>query len=186
MKSNHILLATIIATLAMPLHAEEAGWDGHVSLITGSKALDDKDWGEHDRQSAGGIISDFKRSNWPVSIAVDVISSIDDSKKNGLVESWTSEVDIGVRKIWELDSVAIKPYVGAGIAFVNAEQRRTNDRKQDDSTTGVWVGAGAYWDVSDHFNVGLDVRYTDAEVKLFDKDYQAGGVTAGLTLGFHY
>lgn len=183
MKNKHLMLTSLLLAICSHTPADE--WEGHASLLFGQKKLD-KDWQSHDSQASGGFITDFKKSDWPVSIAIDIIGGNDDNKKGDLVESDTAELDIGVRKIWQLESLPIQPYLGGGLAFITAEQRRTNDRKQEDEVVGGWLGAGAYWDINDRFNLGVDVRYSRGEVKLYGKDHQAGGLTAGVTLGMHW
>ena len=48
------------------------------------------------------------------------------------------------------------------------------------------AGADTYYAVTPSFNIGLDVRYSKAEVTLFDKEREAGGLNAGITAGYHW
>jgi hypothetical protein len=48
----------------------------------------------------------------------------------------------------------------------------------------VWAGGGVFWRLGRRFNLGGTVRWSDAQVTLFDNDVQAGGVTYGLLLGW--
>lgn len=180
---KQLLLTPLLISLCSTVYA--ADWEGNASLLFGSKKFD-KEWQSHDSQGSGGIITDFKKTDWPVSIAVDIIGSNEDQKKGDLVESSVAEFDIGIRKIWEFDSLPVRPYLGGGVALISAEQRRINDQKQEDDVIGGWVGAGAYWDITDRLNLGADVRYSRGKVDLYNESYQAGGVTAGLTLGMHW
>jgi hypothetical protein len=34
--------------------------------------------------------------------------------------------------------------------------------------------------------IGLDLRYSEAEVTLFDEDREAGGFRTGVTVGYHW
>ena len=58
--------------------------------------------------------------------------------------------------------------------------------EDDDTAVGAWVGAGTYYAVTPSFNIGVDVRYSKAEVTLFDKEREAGGLNAGITAGYHW
>ncbi len=191
MKSSNLKKATISTLFLLTLSAAHAGdWTGNVSGYLGHKSLDDKDWPQLDSQPAGGVLFDIKRQDWPVSIAFDIIGSgdvhEDGSQKD---EGYTVEKHLGVRKIFDLPNYSIKPYVGGGVAFTYAEM---NDKdgsttlSEDDSAVGGWVGGGMYFGLTPHLNLGLDVRYSKAEVTLFDKDREAGGLLAGVTAGYHW
>ena len=54
----------------------------------------------------------------------------------------------------------------------------------DNNGIGIWLNGGVYWTLSQHFNLGLDLRYSQADVTLFDVD--AGGTHAGVILGYHW
>jgi len=132
---------------------------------------------------------DFKQDQWPVSIALDFLVSVDETTVFGAnVEAITSEFNAGVRKIWEVSGSPIRPYIGGGLAFVNAELTVTDffTVVDDDRGTGIWLNGGVYWTLGQSFNLGLDVRYSDADVTLFGVDAKAGGTHIGLILGYHW
>ena len=75
------------------------------------------------------------------------------------------------------------------IAFVTAELKNKDGATRlsdDDSAVGAWLGGGVRIELTPHFVLGLDVRYSEAEVTLFDVDREAGGLSAGLTVGYHW
>jgi opacity protein-like surface antigen len=191
MKSSILKKAAISTLLLLSLSAAHAGdWSGNVSGYLGHKSLDDKDWPQLDSQFAIGVLFDIKKQDWPVSIALDIIGSgdvhEDGSQKD---EGLTGEYHLGVRKIFELPNYSIKPYLGGGIAFVHAkikDKDGSTTRSEDDDAIGGWIGGGMYVGLTPHFNLGLDVRYSKAEVTLFDKDREAGGMLAGVTAGYHW
>jgi opacity protein-like surface antigen len=82
----------------------------------------------------------------------------------------------------------IRPYIGGGLAFVNAEQKATTFSyiPDDDNGTGFWLNGGVCWTLGQSFNLGLDLRYTQADVTLFNVDGKAGGTHAGVILGYHW
>ena len=61
-----------------------------------------------------------------------------------------------------------------------------------DSSVGFWANAGLLFRATDHFNLGVDVRYSDADVSLAPvgdpdlADLEAGGTHYGVTLGYHW
>lgn len=193
-----LLVLTMPAARAYDIHADDIladeaqadDWTGNVSAYLGHKSVDDDDWPNLDSQRSVGVISDFRKQSWPVSIAADLIFA-GDVHKNGESEDTggTMEVHLGARKVFSLDNSSFSPYVGGGVAIVTAslEHESAGVTLDDDETSlGVWIGAGAYYAVTPRFNVGLDVRYSKAEVNLFDIDRKAGGVNVGLTLGYHW
>ncbi len=136
------------------------------------------------------MISDFGKQSWPVSIAADLIfaGTVHESGVNEDTGG-TAEIHLGARKIFTLENSSFRPYVGGGVALVNGilENKNAGVTVDDnDNAIGAWVGAGTYYAVTPSFNIGLDVRYSKAEVTLFDKDRETGGLNAGITAGYHW
>jgi len=198
MKTSKILNATLSSVLLLTVSAAQAdgiqednAFTGNVSGFLGQKSLEDKDWGSLDEQGSLGVISDFKKESWPVSIAVDLIVS-GDVEEVGVLEDFggSLETHLGVRKIFEISDSSFQPYIGGGASLITAsiEHKISGSRvsKSDDSATGYWVGAGMYYAMNDHFNIGVDVRYSEADVTIFDVERKAGGVYSGITAGYHW
>lgn len=191
------ITSTVLSTLlfmAVPAaYADDSqsnGWTGNVSGYLGHKSVDNDDWPNLDSQVSVGVISDFRKQSWPVSIAVDLIFSAD-VHESGVIKDTggTVETHLGARKIFTLENSSFRPYVGGGVALVNAILENENAGvtvDDDDRAFGAWVGAGTYYAVTPSFNIGLDVRYSKAEVTLFDKEREAGGLNAGITAGYHW
>jgi len=191
------ITSTALSTLlliAMPAaHADDLqadGWTGNVSGYVGHKSVDSDDWPNLDSQRSAGVISDFRKQSWPVSIAADLIFSAADNG-SGTIENTggTAEMHLGARKIFTLETTSFRPYVGGGIAIISASLENENAGvtiEDDDTVFGAWIGAGTYYAVTPNFNLGLDVRYSKAEVTLFDIDREAGGLYAGITAGYHW
>ena len=55
---------------------------------------------------------------------------------------------------------------------------------EDDVGFGYWGALGVYKTIKRYFNLGLDVRYSDANIRLYHEDRKAGGLHVGLILGF--
>ena len=191
------ITSTALSTLlfiAMPVaYADDTpadGWTGNVSGYVGHKSVDDKDWPNLDSQASVGVISDFGKQSWPVSIAADLLfaGTVHESGVNEDTGG-TMEIHLGARKIFTLEHSSFKPYVGGGVALVGAMLENENAGvtvDDDDTVYGTWVGAGTYYAVTPSFNIGVDVRYSKAEVTLFDKEREAGGLHAGITAGYHW
>jgi hypothetical protein len=174
------------------------GWTGNFNLFLGWKILDESNWAPVDQHEEIGFLLDFKPKSWPVSIAIDYLKSNDDKLGSFVlpftgtpsekVGSETSEIDLGIRKIWNT-SPKFRPFVGGGIAFIKGEFDLTSGSTQmaeDDTGTGIWLDAGMYWIFGGHFNLGIDLRYSWAEVTLFNVNANAGGWHFGMIFGYHW
>lgn len=188
----------IVIALALTYTSANAGeWTGNVNFFLGQKTLDKDDWEPVDEQPEFGVLVDFKKQDWPVSIAIDILGSSGDETLNDpdlgnlSFEAKTSELNLGVRKIWNTANSSIRPYVGGGVAFINADAELKSTGfsisvSDDDMGTGFWLGGGVYWTLNQSFNLGLDLRYSQADVTLFDESLKAGGTHVGLMLGYHW
>lgn len=168
---------------------QATGSSGNISGYLGVKSLDEDDWQELDGQTSIGVIADFKRNSWPVSISIDIIGSADFHEVGALEDvGYTVENHFGVRKIFTTNS-SFMPYIGGGVAIINAgieNKAPSGTVKDDDSAVGSWVGAGSYLQITKNFNVGVDIRYSKADVTLFNIEREAGGLHAGITAGYHW
>ena len=148
-------LSTLLLMAVPAAHADDTqadGWTGNVSGYIGHKTVDDKDWPNLDSQGSVGVISDFGKQSWPVSIAADLIiaGTVDESGANKDTGG-TIETHLGVRKIFTLENSSFRPYVGGGVALVSAVLENENAGVKvddDDNTIGAWVGAGTYYAVT--------------------------------------
>ena len=178
------LLAILLFAVTAPLHASE--WSGNLNFFLGGKTLDENDWSPVEQQGEFGILVDYKKQDWPVSIAIDLLGSSDDSTFAGFkVEGKTSELDFGVRKVWEFAGQPIHPFVGGGLGLIGAEYQ-VGPLSDSDTSLGVWLNGGVYWTIGEHFNLGLEARYSQAEVTMFNVNGEAGGSHGGLLLGYHW
>lgn len=177
----------------MPFQATLAeDFQGHISGMIGKSDLKTSDWGQHDLQGVTGILIDFKKPSWPVSVAIDLVGSGDeDDGTSHKKETYSAAIQLGVRKIIIVENSVFKPYLGAGVTFINSEMRETNNSTQltkieEDSAVGAWVGVGTYVELSEHFHMGADLRYSEADVTLFNAKRKAGGVQTVVSMGYHW
>jgi hypothetical protein len=196
-----------IACLMLPLAAAmlvgtsaSADADGHVNFFLGQKILDSGDWAPIDHQVEFGAVMSFGRDDWPVHIAVDVLGSYDEQVVfvsgfgNATFSGSTFEADAGVRKIWKTGKTkACMPYLGAGIGIIGAAAKIDGgivSVDASDGAIGFWAGGGVFWRLGKRFNIGVDARYSTADVDLdfgggmSANKVAAGGLHYGLLLGF--
>jgi opacity protein-like surface antigen len=186
-------LSTLVVIAIPTAHADDTqadGWTGNVSAYLGRKSVDDDDWPNLDSQRSAGVISDFRKKSWPVSIAADLITAGADHQSGANeVTGGTIEMHLGARKIFTLGNSSFSPYVGGGVAIISALLENENAGvtvDDDDTAVGAWISVGTYYAVTPRFSLGLDVRYSKAEATLFDKEREAGGLNAGITAGYHW
>jgi hypothetical protein len=180
------ILAVILVLFSV--NAFAGSWTGNANLFLGQKKLNKNDWDPADKQAEAGLLFDFRPVEWPVSIAIDLLASEDKVTVAGLkIKASTTEADLGLRKIWEISGSSIRPYIGGGVAFVNAKLKERNTNVSiDDNGTGYWLDGGAYWTFNESFNLGLELRYSNADVTLLGSNVKAGGTHAGVVLGYHW
>lgn len=181
------ILAVILMLIVNSAYANE--WSGNINLFLGKKSLDSDDWAPLDEQDEFGVLVDFKKNHWPVSIALDFLVSADDATENGVnFEGKTTEFNAGIRKVWKVSDSLMRPYLGGGYSIVTAEWETTGASSQSDNDkgSGIWLNGGLYWTLVQSFNIGLDLRYTNSDITLFSTWDDEGGVHAGLFIGYHW
>jgi hypothetical protein len=163
-----------------------------LNVLLAGKALDRDDWLPVAKQGELGLQTNWSPPDSPVALAADFLVSGRDRSGDFLGSTdqrgSTSELDLGVRKIWRPDS-RMRPYLGGGVAFVSAELEFTGPsgtRSDHDGGAGLWLGGGVFWTLSQAFNIGLDAKATGARVRLFGDDKNAGGLHLGVLVGYHW
>jgi hypothetical protein len=202
-QARAIAVAVIAAgAWLVPEHAQAAG-AGNINLFGGIKSLDENEWDPLDSQQELGLQASFGAASWPVLIAVDFFHGRDEVDDGPLTFTGTSqEVGLGVRKYWTKGRA--HPFVGGGAAWIDAEVETDAPRtapppgpallpepdpeggttSESDSAAGIWVGAGVFWRLGAHVNLGLGARFSSANVEILGDELQAGGLHAGVLLGF--
>lgn len=208
-----IALSVVFSILWVPAALAQVGWTGNINLFGGQRSVDFKDHWSNDidvsKQNEFGVKIDFKQQDWPVSIAIDYLFSSDDDSASatrvfpGLdtvsveedVTGKTSELNLGIRKIWDLPS-PIHPFIGSGISLATAKLDIDTtvtssagfgsisvSHSTTDTGVGVWIDGGVYGTLAEHFNIGVALAWSRATVTLFD---EAGGFHYGLLAGYHW
>lgn len=192
-----VFLLLLPFSLFLPGHVGANEWTGNLNAFFGGKALDDNDW-MADEQAQVGVRLDFRRQDWPISLAADVHYSEGDFAGNVFFpgvgvryyreDVETSELNFGVRKYW-ITATNMRPFFGGGMAFVlvdakgNADGDRIFSEKGDG--VGLWINGGISWTLN-ALNIGFDLRYSQAEVDMDFGDVEGGGGHAGMLLGYHW
>lgn len=201
MLKKHIIAVLAMGSLLLSASVVSAQdqWTGNMNLFLGQKNLDKDDWEPVEEQGEFGIELDFRKKDWPVSIAIDILSSSADDSVTVFdplfgfvtvdVEGKTSEFNVGVRKIWE-EHPTVRPFIGGGLSFIRAEMEVTipgfGSASDSDTGVGIWLGGGIYLTMAEHFNLGVELKYSDANVTIADVDGTAGGTHFGLLAGYHW
>ncbi len=206
MKLKNWALAALLLASTAPAFAVT-----DINIFLGQKNLDSGDWGANsylgsgvslDQQGEFGILMNFSGYNWPVSLAVDLLGSSHEADyyssyygSYGRVTASTSELDLGVRKVFGIYGTTLHPYVGGGLALVTGS---IEDQLFDyygtyfndsNSGAGLWLNGGIFWSIG-HFNIGFDARYSKADVSIAPYGtpvtVNAGGSHGGLILGYSW
>ncbi len=200
-----ILLCALLACLSTG--SAMAGGDANV--IFGHKTLSEgkfDDLGVDGQPELGvSVTLDFQ---WPIALAIDLLSSHDDRTEaisptvTRRTKVDTLELDLGVRKFWEIKKW--RPYVGGGLSMIQLDTKQTKLTDvqgnivpstlidDDDSGVGFWLSGGTLWTLPEGFNLGAELRYSDADGDLtFEQStskqsFDAGGFHLGVMLGYHW
>ena len=189
------VLPALVLAAGSSAHADN--WTGHTSLMLGSKSIPEDDWAKNDEHGAIGIITDFRQTSWPVSIAGDLFGTGSERKSNGdSFDTYTAEMHLGARKVFEIGD-GFHPYVGGGVALINVlQESEIDDAKredEDDIATG-WVGIGTYYSLTDSLTLGADLRYVGGSTELDNtyhpqrdtRDIDLAGTMGGVSIGYQW
>jgi len=192
-----VVTVGLLAVAALTFSPAQADADGHVNFFLGQKSLSSDDWKPLENQIEFGAVMSFGQDDWPVHIAVDVLTSVDQETVydpftgDVTLTGSTFEIDAGVRKIWKAGKV--RPYLGGGVGIIGAALKGDDGFVSVDAADagfGLWADTGVFFRLGSHFNIGLDLRYSSADVDLdfgsgfTAQDVNAGGFSYGLLLGF--
>ncbi len=165
--------------------APQNEWTGNINVFLGEKSLGETDWSPVESQGEASVTVDFRKQHWPINLAIEFSSAEDDYTLAFVgIESKTTELNVGVLKIWDR-SPHIRPFVGGGLSFIDGEFSLFG-LSDSDSSAGVWFGTGVYWTLGKHFNLGIELKFSSADVKLFGVDADAGGSHIGGLIGYHW
>jgi opacity protein-like surface antigen len=178
-----IALSACAATAAQQAAAApSSGHANQISVFVGNRSMHDDDWDPVDDQTVLGIGYDTKLSSLPFEFEAAVARSKDES---GSVEGITRELSAGLRKTFDVGDARFHPYVGAGIGLIRAEVEAPGP-DDDDTSIGVYLHGGLGYDLSENWQVGLDLRFLvgsdiDLNGNSMDADYTQFAVYVGYS-----
>ena len=185
-KKQPLNIFILISVITLLVNFNTAQAEGNFSLFLGSKTLDEQEWEPVHEQAEVGFLFDYKFDGMPIHFAIDYLSSEDTSTLGGIsFTGETTELDIGVRKYFEIENPKLHPYVGGGIAFIEATFSGLG-LSDTDSATGTWFNAGIRYDVTESFHIGAEFRSSSADVTLFGVNADAGGGHFGFIAGLSF
>jgi opacity protein-like surface antigen len=179
----------VLLTLAMALDAREvsAGSDGNINLLLGQKSPDEENWDSAEDHGEVSLDLMWRDDRWPIFANIYFSSAFYDNAQNAVFDvydAWTTELGLGVKKVWDVGSV--HPYVGVGLASITGEIDYQDPSLGEDrgGAAGLWVGAGAFVRLGERINLGLGGRYSSAEAEIYFDDTELGGLSISGILGW--
>ncbi len=187
-------LAAAVAVSALAGRAE-ARYKGDLNAFVGEKWLNNGDWAPVDQQRQYGVMLAFAEERIHVQFSIDAFASSDETNMTDptfgpqRIKGSSREFSFGVRKPWG-DGV-VRPHIGAGADVVEVTLETSDSagiERRSDRGYGLWIDAGLTFRIAKHLNLGLETRYTRADVNLGAgievEDIAAGGFHAGILIGY--
>ena len=133
------------------------------------------------------VSSDLRKLSWPVSLAIGYSQTDDnwpypfDGGIPFVLQRIKQELDLGLKKIWEPNTV-FRCFADGGVAIVSLKESWTQFVERDTSI-GYWIGVGSFLELLGVFNAGYEFRYSRAQFDLIHDKYE--NFHAGWIFGFH-
>ncbi len=173
------------------------------NIFLGQKSLNKSNWDTLTPQLEYGLESDFTGEGWPIAFVCSWYKAVATGNDMEIIQgtpvkiNWegsTQEAGLGVKKIWDqnLQGYDIHPFISGGVCYIFSEAAANipaagGIRDSDlDAKLGFWTGTGVYVTLWEHYNIGVTVRYSDAEAEMFEEKGKAGGLHYGGFMGFGY
>ena len=187
------LIAFTLSASVSGVFAAQGDVTGNVNFFRGEKSLSD-DWYPADKHDVDAIQFDFKKEEWPASIAIELlVTGTEDTIGARTVETETQEFNVGIKKIFDQHPM-IQPFIGLGVSYMRAKYGYDDvsvpnypEHDTDENYgSGYWYGAGVYLKLGTIFKIGLEYKESKADIKLFDTEVEAGGKHSGVLIGFSW
>jgi hypothetical protein len=163
-----------------------------VHVFAGGKLLDKDDWSPAEDQYAYGGSLDFQPKSWPIALTAGYYASRgsgDPGLGVGDFTGSTTEAQFGVKKYWQTGSIG-RAFAEGGVSFVSGKGQ-LQDVALKDNSAGPWFGGGYLFELGRHFDLGAELSYSYAKIKIGkgtsdEVDVNAGGVRIGALAGFRW
>lgn len=183
--SASILLALTLA----PALAEAKDPIITTKAFLGSKTITSPAWAEQNEHGSMGVLTDVYTSFYGVRVAIDLFGTGSEAPTTNQIHgTYTAEAHLGVRRYFTVGS-KLTPYIGGGLNFSYANQlNKVGNEKteQEGMDTGLWLNSGADYLITDNLSAGIDLRYSTANVELFDQPVELDALMGGVSLGFRW
>lgn len=184
------VLIVAFVVVAAPAYAQDtgSGLTGNLSLVAGSKVLDDSDWAPVEQHEEGGVVVDVGDRSWPIGFELRFLHSKSDTEFEPItglsVNMDTTELDLGIRKTW---TGAANIYLSGGLARIDADVNFPGLGTASDSAYGFWLAGGIYWVLVEHLVLGVDLMGSSAEADYGSPtNFDIGGGHFHFVLGYHF
>jgi len=171
----------IFMLLSPTLAEASGGWSGNADVFLGGKFMESSDWSPAQDQIEAGLLLDVEPPQLPLSLAADFLFGF---SSGAGADVQVNEYDLGLRKIFEIIPL-VHPYLGGGVSIETAELS-SGGASIDDTGVGYWLEGGLMTHVLTILNLGLDLRYSSASVKISGFNVNPGGFHVGLITGLHW
>jgi Outer membrane protein beta-barrel domain len=198
------LLASCIALAACAASSIPSGppasgeyRSSRIDLYFGGRSLDEDDWSPVEDQPVIGVEFVHEGHDAPIGFELALFAS--EKSKDDVaagpatvdVTGKTGEIAAGVRKTFLKDDRLFHPYLGGGLAAIQAKfhgEGSNGVTASDDDTSGaLYVHGGVDFDLGPAFVIGLDLRLLfGSDVTLFGVDGDADYGQVALLIGFRF
>lgn len=168
-----------------------------IDLYVGARALDKDDWSPVEDQTAVGL--QYVHEGHDAPVGFEFALSVSEKSKDNVavgastvdVTGKTGELAAGVHKTFLKDGSRFHPYVGGGLAAIQAKfhgEGSTGGSAEDDDTSGaLYVHGGVEFDLGPAFLIGLDLRLLGgSSITLFGVNGDADYGQLALVLGARF
>lgn len=187
-KKATLALSMVSALTITHAHADE--WQTSLGLSLGTMSMDKDSWSGEDRFGAIAINMELTKKSWPLVLSASLFTAGDEDKSgNTKTEDVVGGLQLGFKKYLPVFSDELVPYAGAGIYLSVAQKTLETGnitRKQKERDVNYYAGTGLLWHMNSSVSLGLDLRYTEVDVNLFNEKVDGGGLFSGLSLSYGF
>lgn len=160
--------------------------ENRFSIYLGQRSLDEDDYDPVEDQATLGFEFSQEKVDSAIGWEIGIMGSGADEEVGATdVEGRTGELYGGVRKSFGHN--VVRPYVGAGLAFINSDIEVSGVGSDDDTSLAGYAHGGVAFAVSEAFLLGLDLRVlfgSDLEIAGIDTDADYGQLALFMAFGF--
>lgn len=180
MKIVILLIIIGIITASGAQANDQSELTGNINFLYGLKNL---------RHKEAGIEIELKQPKTSKGIIVGLSNSFDeDEVGNASFAAETAEYYVGGKTTHKV-SEKTHLYISGGLAVVDTKlivESYGYVTADSANILGVWLGSGVYINMTEHLNVGFNIRHSSVNVELLGRRLPAGGTHYGLSIGYQF